>query len=42
MRLILLVTLFFALKGCGTVSGAVQGLGDDFFRLVEFGADKVI
>ena len=38
------VFLFFAtvLGGCGTVTGAVQGLETDFFRIIDFGAEKIL
>tara|TARA_Y100001968_G_C19105550_1_gene594680 strand:+ start:126 stop:254 length:129 start_codon:yes stop_codon:yes gene_type:complete len=42
MRFILILTVLATLAGCGTVGGAVNGLGDDFFRLIDFGADKIL
>ena len=42
MKIIIMLVTLVSLSCCGTIGGAAKGLGDDLFRMIEFGADKIL
>ena len=38
----LIILIILTLSNCGMVGGAINGFGDDVFKLIEYGADRLI